>query len=242
MPQMKLSAYARTKGWTPENLQLKITRGIITARSIVIGPKGARVGIISELADEDLRERGNHFQTEHRRALGHKVGNALAPSSPEPEEQDGEDDDWLQKAMDEDDGEVLPESKPAEIPKAKKTTRKIDGKETPVTVVPPADSDPYERFRGAKTNKETFAARKLELEVGEIEGRLLDKDKVRARIVKLVSETKDALTNLPGKLAPLLVGITDVVEMETTLMKEMNRALESISKLPQTKWTEDDEE
>lgn len=125
---------------------------------------------------------------------------------------------------------VLPNSRPPEIPKAKVEEREIDGEKVPVTVVPPASSDTFERFRDAKTKTEDFRARKLELEVAEAEGRLLDADEVRKEIVKLVGETREAFLNLGPKLAPILVSITDPVEMENKLIEAINDTLHNLSR------------
>jgi hypothetical protein len=125
---------------------------------------------------------------------------------------------------------VLPNSKPPEIPKAKVEEREINGEKVPVTVVPTASTDTFERFRDAKTKTEDFRARKLELEVAEAEGRLLDADEVRKEIVKLVGETREAFLNLGPKLAPILVSITDPVEMENKLIESINETLHNLSR------------
>ena len=86
-------------------------------------------------------------------------------------------------------------------------------------------------YRDAKVSTETLKARKLELDIATREGKLLDAEQVRKRITKLVSETRDAIMNVPAKVAPILVSITDPVEMETRLTLELNEALANFARL-----------
>lgn len=233
MPQMSLTEYAASKGWTPQALNTKIQRGTITEKAFIVD-RGMRVAVISEIADADIKRNGNPFASETYKLSKAKSGDSSADK-----------DDWLEAELQADEekhgSEVLSGSRPQEIAKIKKVTREVHGKEQEVKVIPP-DTDDMGRFRNAKTSKEEMSARKLELEVAEMEGRLLDTEGVRKRIVKRVTETKDILSNLPGKLAPLLVGISDVVEMETTLQREINQACEALYNLGRDKWGNDAEE
>ncbi len=88
-----------------------------------------------------------------------------------------------------------------------------------------------DKYRTVRMSTEHYRARKLELEIAETEGRLLDVDLVRKRILKLCAETRDTLLNIPAKLAPVLVSITDPLEMENKLLEEINVALQAISRL-----------
>jgi hypothetical protein len=96
--------------------------------------------------------------------------------------------------------------------------------------------DKIERYRDARTSTEELKARKLELEILSREGRLLDVNVVRERIAQLVTETKDAILNVPSRIAPNLVSITDPVDMETTLLQELNNALANLSRLEGEQW------
>lgn len=96
--------------------------------------------------------------------------------------------------------------------------------------------DKVERYRDARTSTEELKARKLELEIMSREGRLLDIELVKNRISQLVTETKDAILNVPARIAPNLVSITDPVEMETVVLQELNKALENLSRLEGEKW------
>lgn len=233
--ELSIRKFAEFKGWHKSTVEQKLKEGRISREA---WRRDGRVVLIDvERAEADLLANTDQHAVESYK-LG-KAGRGNVDKSVDSGDNLVEDDDWLGAELAKADkkpkkkaaGEVLAATKPPEIPKPKKETREIDGKKTDVTVVPPADSDAFARFRSAKTDTETMRARKLELEVAEMEGRLLDVEEVRKRVVRLVGQTRDSLGNLSSKLAPLLVGINDVVEMETTLQKEINLALASLSEL-----------
>lgn len=87
------------------------------------------------------------------------------------------------------------------------------------------------KYRDARTNSEELRARKLQIEIDAKEAKLLPADEVRKKISKLVTETKDSILNVPSKLAPLLVSIKNPVEMEEKLLRALNEALGSLSRL-----------
>lgn len=227
--------FAKLKGWTPNNVSNLIRRGILKECLVEVkGRLSKQVDV--EIAEREIAEKGDAQRSLSRALVDQRKKQATTPPPKQPAEFE---DDWLEAELN---GGVLASSKPKEIPKNKKEMREIEGKPTEVTVVPTSATDSVERYRGAKTSKEEYAARKLELEVAEMEGRVLDTEAVKKRITKLVGETKAALSNLPSQIAPVLVGITDVVEMETTLSTEISKALESMYKLNQTKWSAQDKE
>lgn len=119
---------------------------------------------------------------------------------------------------------------PAKVAVPETKTEVIDGKEVPVTTYP-SDDDKFSRFRNAKTSAEEQRARKLELDVGEREGRLLDKEEARKTIIRMVHEVREAFLNLPPRISPLAVAITDPLEMENFLIKEINLVLEGLSRV-----------
>lgn len=127
--------------------------------------------------------------------------------------------------------EVNLKTKIPEVPKPKIEKREIDGQEIDATILPTYPEDKFERYRDAKATTEELRARKLELEVAEEEGRLLDANEVRLQIAKEVSQVREALLNIAPKIAPILVSITDVVVMENTIIDEINTALEGLSRL-----------
>lgn len=126
-----------------------------------------------------------------------------ANPTPDPKQKDLEEWETLP------DDETQPEAKP-EIP------------ETP---------DHFLKYKSAKASREELNVRKLEMEIAEKEGRLLDADEVRKTITKLVIETKTALLNIPGKIGPELMASHDLMELEHKLTTEINAALESLQRV-----------
>jgi hypothetical protein len=121
---------------------------------------------------------------------------------------------------------VYPVAKPIE------TTEIIDGQEVPVTKLPEMDSD-MSRYQKAKASSEELKARKLEIEMEELEGRLIDKNEVVKTVSKLTAEIKESFLNIPPKIAPELLACKDIVELEVKLHKEINIVLEKLSRLEQ---------
>lgn len=205
-----IADFARRKGWRHETVLEKIKTGKIKKSSVHEFAGAKRIDWA--MANKDLSE-----TTDPAQAMSEQLKRRKKKSAAD------EDPEGL--------GDILPATRPKEIPKPTTKTEVIDGQETTVVVYPTEDTDPFANFRDAKTSSEQMRARKLELEVKEKEGRLLDIDDVRKTVTKLVSEVRAALNNLPSKISPVAVSITDVVEMETMLQKEINDTLASLSKL-----------
>lgn len=89
----------------------------------------------------------------------------------------------------------------------------------------------FSKFRNAKISTEELRAKKLELEIAERAGTLISIDDVRKVVNKMVLETKDAILNIPGRVSPIAVSITDPVEMENFLRAELNNALLNLSRI-----------
>lgn len=87
------------------------------------------------------------------------------------------------------------------------------------------------RYTLAKTSTEELRSRKLELDILEKEGALLDAEETRKTITKLVTETKEAILNVPAKIGPELLGCTELVELENKLIQALNEALTNLSRL-----------
>lgn len=208
MPIMSIGEYARHRGVDPKAIRIKIDRGFFSDGAVPCKEKG-KIQIDQELADFEweVQEQDPVFAAQRGAQEAIKVEKSKKLN-----------------------GGVLPESKPPEVPKMKVVEKEVNGEKRDVKVFPTLAPEKHERYRDAKTTSEEQRARKLELEVAELEGRLLDKDEVKDRVLKLVGETRDALINIPGKIAPLLVSITDPIEMETKLLMEINQALEGLSR------------
>lgn len=219
MAQMSLRAYAKYKGIALATLQEKIQRGTIGKRCMVQTGDRTHPMIDSVLADEDLKNNTDPAKVAIQRSF---QGKKRKPGPPPVED---EDPDGLGAA-------ILAATKPPPVAKPETHTENIQGQEVEVTTHPPEHGeDRFGRYREAKTSTEQMRARKLELEVAEKEGRLLDVEDVRKAITRLVGEARSSLGNIPAKISPMAVSITDIVEMETLIQKEINDALTGLSKL-----------
>lgn len=136
----------------------------------------------------------------------HRLGKPKPEPTPDPKEKDLE--DW----------EKLP-----------------DDESTPQKPEPDPDTvkanESFLKYKSAKASREELAVRKLQMEIDEKEGRLLDADQVRKTISKLVIETKTALLNIPGKIGPELMACHDLMELEHKLTTEINTALENLQRV-----------
>jgi hypothetical protein len=243
---MSFREYARRSGVSLQAIQDRIKNGSISERAVV-RTEGKRPKIDSDIADADFQRRHDPDQ----KAKGDIVAAMTSAKSPETpakpiENKDDNPENLPDKApkivkkpeiqgakaaQKVPDKGILPDTKPPEIPKPRVEEREINGQKVDATILPTLPEDKFDRYRDAKTSTEELRARKLELEVAEAEGRLLDAEDVRAKIVKEVSQVRESLLNIAPKVAPLLVSITNVVEMENKLIDEINSALEGLSRL-----------
>lgn len=239
MPLMSFREYARRSGVSLQAIQDRIKNGSISERAVV-RTEGKRPKIDSEIADADFQ--GRHSpQNKHAGDISGAQNAQKAPAKQDdnPENLPDKDPEIVTKpekqgakpAQKAPDKGILPDTKPPEIPKPRVEEREINGQKVDATVLPTLPEDKFDRYRDAKTSTEELRARKLELEVAEAEGRLLDAEDVRAKIVKEVSQVREALLNIAPRVAPILVSITDVVSMENKLIDEINSALEGLSRL-----------
>jgi len=112
------------------------------------------------------------------------------------------------------------------------TLEKVEGQEdlVPVTKLPEMDTD-FSRYQKAKASSEELKARKLEIEMEELEGRLIDRQEVIKTVSKLTAEIKESFLNIPPKISAELLACKDIVELEVKLHKEINVVLEKLSRL-----------
>lgn len=203
--KVSMTEYARMKGVHLVTIKDRIKRGVISELALDRDSSGTVKLINPEIADAD-------------HAKNHDVQNTFVANS------------------------KLSKGKKAEAPKRKsnvvvhpvakpiETTETIDGQEVPVTKLPEMDSD-FSRYQKAKASSEELKARKLEIEMEELEGRLIDKNEVVKTVSKLTAEIKESFLNIPPKIAPELLACKDIVELEVKLHKEINLVLEKLSRL-----------
>lgn len=93
--------------------------------------------------------------------------------------------------------------------------------------------DENDLYFKSRAEKEKYLALLAKLEYERKCGDVLDKDETRRTIIKLVTETRDALLNIPDRIAPELVAINDIFQMTEKLRKEIYDTLLNLSRIPQ---------
>ena len=83
----------------------------------------------------------------------------------------------------------------------------------------------------AKTRKLLAQAEMEEIKVARTKGELLPKNETRQLMADVVLKSRARLLVLPNKMAPMVVGIGDVAEIETRLNGQVREALDELSKL-----------
>lgn len=201
---MTITEYAAHAGVSDVAIHKRIKSGKIPQRALVREPGKSRPKIDSEIADKSWEQNRNLAQAAGAKA--NQTSNKLAKPA---------------------------KSKSAGRPPT--TTKVVDmsaqGGSTEQEVEKLEFSDDVNRYAKAKTSTEELRSRKLELEIAEKEGTLLDAEETRKTIAKLVTETKEAILNVPAKVGPELLGCTDLVDLEVRLTKALNDALSNLSRL-----------
>lgn len=204
MPIVTLSQYARMRGVSPQTINKQIRKGIISPEAMVQVEGRMIPQIDSDRADLDIEFRGDGFSSE-------EVHNRLEAQG-------------LKVPAPIVTVEAIPIPTIAPAPKVETPPEDLieNGEEA---------FDVFSKHREAKIDTEELRAEKLRIEIAERKGELLDAQEVRRRIARLVAETRDAILNVPAKVAPILVGMKNAVEVENLLQKELNESLTSLSRL-----------
>jgi hypothetical protein len=93
---------------------------------------------------------------------------------------------------------------------------------TPRTIAP-------EGFYAARTVREHYAARLAKLEYERECGKLVDVEEVNKSAFEMGRIIRDALLNLPDRLAPILAAESDVHKVHALMMKEIRTRLETLT-------------
>jgi phage terminase Nu1 subunit (DNA packaging protein) len=91
-----------------------------------------------------------------------------------------------------------------------------------------ADDDTPMTYAEARAKHERFKARLAELELEQREGKLVEADVVQREAFKASRQVRDALLNLPDRVAGLLAAETNQFKVHQLLTKEIRRALEDL--------------
>ncbi len=92
-----------------------------------------------------------------------------------------------------------------------------------------ADGDTKEKFDNARTRREISEANKSEIEVAELCGLLIRVDAVKIALAVAFTTTREALLQIPSRLAPLLAAESDPASVQTMLHAEIHNALHQLS-------------
>lgn len=102
----------------------------------------------------------------------------------------------------------------------------------PPTASPPIQGGDFgdEDFQMARTRREIAEANLAEMREAELEGKLIRVEAIRAAWAKRISATRDALLQLPHRLAPVLAAETEMERVSQLLDVELRQALTELSR------------
>lgn len=85
----------------------------------------------------------------------------------------------------------------------------------------------------ARTRREIAEANIAEMREGELRGDLIRMTSVKATLAAVFATTRDALLQIPARLAPLLAADTDPANVQNTLHAEIHQALVTLAGAPE---------
>lgn len=84
-------------------------------------------------------------------------------------------------------------------------------------------------YEEARRRRETAEANLAEMKQAEMEGKLILADAVRSAWAAKITGARDALLQIPSRIAPVLAATTDLVEVTALLEAELRQALADLS-------------
>lgn len=87
-------------------------------------------------------------------------------------------------------------------------------------------------YHVAKTMREAAEAHIARLKLAEMRGELIRTDAVRAVMSNIFATTREAVLQMPARLAPLLAAESDPAAVQNLLHAELHAALESLANSP----------
>lgn len=89
-------------------------------------------------------------------------------------------------------------------------------------------ADHYTRLAKARADHEEEKARLAELERMQLEGELIPASEVEKRFIDAASRVKSRLMSVPGRVAPSVVAITDIIEADAVIKSAIAEALKEL--------------
>jgi phage terminase Nu1 subunit (DNA packaging protein) len=86
-------------------------------------------------------------------------------------------------------------------------------------------------YESARSREKVAVARMKELELEELEGRMIDIDTVVERVENEYAVVKSRLQAIPGRMAQPLSAVSDASTIEALLKAEVNETLASLSEI-----------
>lgn len=90
-------------------------------------------------------------------------------------------------------------------------------------------SDLDESHDGARTRREIAEANLAEIREAELRGELIRVASVKTTLATVFATTRDALLQIPPRLAPLLAADSDPASVQTALHAEIHQALQNLA-------------
>ena len=89
-----------------------------------------------------------------------------------------------------------------------------------------------EDHQGARTRREIAEANLAEMREAEERGDLIRVSAVKGTLATVFATTRDALLQIPARLAPLLAADSDPANVQNTLHAEIHQALNDLANAP----------
>lgn len=95
---------------------------------------------------------------------------------------------------------------------------------------PPLFDLPDEDFQAARTRREIAEANLAELKEAEQQGKVIQVEAVRAAWARRLAGTRDAILQIPIRVAPILAAETSIEQVSILLETELRQALAELSR------------
>ena len=100
---------------------------------------------------------------------------------------------------------------------------------TPTTPAEPDENAEITSYHIAKTLREAAEAQIARLKLAEMRGELIRVDAVKTALAHSYSATRDALLQIPARLAPLLAADAEPASVQNSLYSEIHQALQHLA-------------